>query len=845
MATGRMSEVLQHLRRTVLLREDAALTDGQLLEDYLCRQDDAALTALVHRHGSMVWGVCLRVLTNDHDAEDAFQATFLVLVRKAPSVVPRQMVANWLYGVAHQTALKARATAARRKGRERQVAKMPEPAVAEQDLCDDLLPLLDEELARLPDRYRAVLVLCDLEGKTRKEAACQLGRPEGTVAGWLARARAMLAKRLARRGITLSAGTLAAGLTHKAASAGVPSLVVSSTIKAASLFAAGHVTATGTIPMKVAALTEGVMKAMFFSRLKTAVSLALILGCFAAGTTLLAGREAPGHDEQKAAAEKFMGPVAKPRQGQENGASIAWGQVVNGLQAGLALTGARASRTGETVRLKVKLRNVGKAPVTITYGILRESAPDVTDANGNPVFVQMPPIFAFIVIPTRQVVNPGETLTLYNPEVTLAERRAGPLPDVYTPTIRVRVGKHRIGYTGMVQSHPTLATGTVELEVKERKQEAKADLENGRSADEKPDDAPRATVERYVSAALAGKADEAVKLAVQGASPQSPARKKRVAELATRVKARAIRFPTLYADAEEAIAVSEEVRLTKGQPDGTDRGFLVFAVVKSGGRWLVKDIDFRSAEGAKGKVEKFKKKHPDARSVPAGRADGPKAGASSGNRRVSARKVSIRFLGGAQKVPLGGLKVTIRAHTGDWAVDRKKTLTDGKADSDGTVGFMLEDGWYYVEIASDRELSYLNIPVGHKGYPGYYSRMIKVGKKTAFDFNLADACKLTLRAVDAATGKGIPGVRFLMESQTGEGGGAVVGDNLGADRRKQEAEATDKEGCLIRYLGPWEGYTYFPWPTPKGHEPVGDWVVTIPTPLGTAKAEHVFKFKKK
>src|SRR5262245_24823039 len=113
MATSRTSEVLQHLRRAVLLRDGAGLTDGQLLEGYLSRRDEAALAALVRRHGPMVWGVCRRILHNWHDAEDAFQATFLVLVRKARSVEPREMVAHWLYGVAHQTALKARATTAK------------------------------------------------------------------------------------------------------------------------------------------------------------------------------------------------------------------------------------------------------------------------------------------------------------------------------------------------------------------------------------------------------------------------------------------------------------------------------------------------------------------------------------------------------------------------------------------------------------------------------------------------------------------------------------------------------------------------------------------------------------
>jgi RNA polymerase sigma factor (sigma-70 family) len=267
MATSQISEVIQHFRRAVLLRDGAGMTDGQLLDCFLTQRDDAAFAALVQRHSPMVWGVCRRVLPNHHDAEDAFQATFLVLVRKAASIVPREMVANWLYGVAHQTALKARATAARRKGRERQVTEMPEPTVAERDLSPDLQALLDEELSRLPDQYRSVIVLCDLEGKTRKEVAGQLGLPEGTVGSRVARARSILAKRLARHGLAVAGGAVAVVLSKNVASAGVPTSVVSSTINAASLFAAGKVAATGAISVKVAALTEGVLKTMLLNKL--------------------------------------------------------------------------------------------------------------------------------------------------------------------------------------------------------------------------------------------------------------------------------------------------------------------------------------------------------------------------------------------------------------------------------------------------------------------------------------------------------------------------------------------------------------------------------------------------
>jgi RNA polymerase sigma factor (sigma-70 family) len=286
MPASQLSEVIQYFRRTVLLRDGAGPTDGQLLEDYLSRHEESALATLVHRHGPMVWGVCRRLLRNYHDAEDAFQATFLVLVRKAHCIVPKGMIANWLYGVAHQTALKARATTAKRRARERQVV-MPEPAVTGPDLWNDLQPLLDQELSRLPDKYRVAIVLCDLEGKTRKEAARQLGVPEGTLAARVSRGRLMLAKRLVRHGLVVSGGTLGLMLAQKVAPAGVPTLVVSNTVKAASVFAAGQAAAPGVISLDVAALTEGVLKSMLLSKLKVALVVMLTMGALGIGTSAL------------------------------------------------------------------------------------------------------------------------------------------------------------------------------------------------------------------------------------------------------------------------------------------------------------------------------------------------------------------------------------------------------------------------------------------------------------------------------------------------------------------------------------------------------------------------------
>src|SRR5215468_3593782 len=152
MMTPQMDTVIRHLRRAVLRQDRAGKMDGQLLASFIDQKDEAAFEALVRRHGPMVFGVCRRVVGNHHDAEDAFQATFLVLARKASSVRPRERVANWLHGVALRTARKARAMTAKRRGREQQVTEMPEPEAVQQDQWSDLQPLLDQELHGLPEK---------------------------------------------------------------------------------------------------------------------------------------------------------------------------------------------------------------------------------------------------------------------------------------------------------------------------------------------------------------------------------------------------------------------------------------------------------------------------------------------------------------------------------------------------------------------------------------------------------------------------------------------------------------------------------------------------------------------
>ncbi len=278
MPANSMNRVIQHLRSAVVRHYGCALTDGQLLDWFIESHDEAAAEFLVRRHGPMVFGVCRRILRNEADAQDAFQATFLVLVRKASTIRPRDRVGNWLYGVARQTALRAKSAAAKQHQRERQMAHIPEPEVVQGGIGADVVPLLDDELSRLPAKYRCAVVLCDLECKTHKEAARQLGCPEGTLSARVAHGRTMLAKRLSRHGLAVTAGMLTGLLSDKAAAAYMPPTLVSSTLKVIGLASTGKLAAIGVVAANVAAIADGVLKAMSLAKIKIAMATLLMLG---------------------------------------------------------------------------------------------------------------------------------------------------------------------------------------------------------------------------------------------------------------------------------------------------------------------------------------------------------------------------------------------------------------------------------------------------------------------------------------------------------------------------------------------------------------------------------------
>jgi RNA polymerase sigma factor (sigma-70 family) len=263
-----LATILRHIRHVVSGERAGETSDGELLDRVARQRDSAAFAVLVQRHGPMVMGVCRRLLGEAHDAEDAFQASFLVLFRKAGSLSHYSTLAGWLYTVASHVALRARAVAGRRRECEKQAMQNKNLAIAENAATwDDLRPVIDEELGRLPEKYRLPIVLCYLEGRTNQEAAQQLGWPKGTVDGRLSRARDVLRQRLARRGLTLSAGVLATVITENAR-ATVPSTVADLTFTVISA-AAGESAASAS----VIALSEDVIRAIWIAKLKTAATL--------------------------------------------------------------------------------------------------------------------------------------------------------------------------------------------------------------------------------------------------------------------------------------------------------------------------------------------------------------------------------------------------------------------------------------------------------------------------------------------------------------------------------------------------------------------------------------------
>jgi RNA polymerase sigma factor (sigma-70 family) len=285
----------------------AGETDRQLLQRFAAQRDEAAFQALVHRHGGMVWRVCRQVLGEAHAAEDAFQATFLVLVRKAGSVGRPELLANWLYGVARRVALRARKTTTRRQAHERPGVEALVAAAVADAAGRDAQQLLQEELQRLPAKYRSPMVLCYLEGRTNEEAARQLQWPVGTLKVRLRRGREMLRTRLVRRGLALSAAVLATALAAEAAPA-VPPALVETTTRGALAFATGAAAGTGALSAQAVALAQGVLRSRSWTRLLIAAAVLLTLGLLGTGAAWVTFRaRAAGPKAEREEAERLQG----------------------------------------------------------------------------------------------------------------------------------------------------------------------------------------------------------------------------------------------------------------------------------------------------------------------------------------------------------------------------------------------------------------------------------------------------------------------------------------------------------------------------------------------------------
>jgi RNA polymerase sigma factor (sigma-70 family) len=355
MPPTQLDAVVRHIHQ-MADRDGAAPTDAHLLRRFLERRDEAAFGALVRRHGRMVFRVCRGVLRGREDAEDAFQATFLVLARCAAKIRSGAALSGWLYGVAYRVAQKARQAASRRQAHEREARQVARTRPAPEPALFELQQILAEEVSRLPEKHRAPFVLCCLEGKSKAEAAAQLGWKEGTVAGRLARARERIRQRLTRRGVTLAA-VLCAGALSAGEGLALPPPLVKTTIKVA-LAAAAGCAAAGAVRAPVAALAEGVTRAMLTNKVKIATLLALAAALLAAGAGALAGRPggaalareappppaAPPRAEPPADAAEVSGRVLDPDGKPLAGAKL---YLLEPFRAAKAPTAVRATTDGE------------------------------------------------------------------------------------------------------------------------------------------------------------------------------------------------------------------------------------------------------------------------------------------------------------------------------------------------------------------------------------------------------------------------------------------------------------------------------------------------------------------
>jgi RNA polymerase sigma factor (sigma-70 family) len=386
MATAQLDTLLRHVETLAsggLVRQE---TDRQLLEDFALRHSEAAFAALVSRHGGLVLRVCRRVLGHEQDAEDAFQATFLVLAQNASAIHKRDALADWLHGVAYRTAMKAKRGAARRRCHESRIVA----SRAVSPSWDDVQAVLDEEVQRLPQAFRTAFVLCVLEGRGGPEAAAALGCKEGTVKSRVNRARRLLWQRLSRRGISLSILLGVLSVSHRAGRAAVPAPLARAAVRVGLVAAAGGPHALA-IPAPVALLAAGATRGISLSR-AWIVALLMAAGLVIAGVGILA-RQGPA----TGAPPETQNPEAVSRQPrpavaeERAGANEVRGRVID--PDGKPLAGAALSLwTGGAKRALRQTTNAdGRFRATLRQADLQRPATLVATAEGyGPDWAELP-----------------------------------------------------------------------------------------------------------------------------------------------------------------------------------------------------------------------------------------------------------------------------------------------------------------------------------------------------------------------------------------------------------------------------------------------------------------------
>jgi len=464
MSETQSGTILHYLRELSLRGAYRDHSDRQLLER-LDAGDQAAFTSLMKRHGRMVWEVCRRTLGDEHDAEDAFQVVFIVLAYKAGSVHRAESLGSWLHGVALRTALNAKRKAARRRKHEQRQAHSLSPKAETRIEWKEVQTLLDEEVQRLPAAYRAVFVLCCMEGKSLADAARELGKTEGAAAVALSRARKRLKQRLTERGVALGSVLGLLALTATEATAAIPAGLFNATIRAVASALTHQAVTVGVVSESVAALAKGMIKEMphmSMTKLSLVAVALVVTSALAGGTAWYSGSTNAETSATSEPLEMINITRADGVRGEKNIQRIAWGKAVDGIQAGLEVTEGRVCRFGGSVKFVVWFRNVSDKPAKVTYHTdwFYTSAPIVVQADKS-VKAVMPSKPDARQLTFELTLKPDEVAPLGPPELAFVP--AEDKEEVLKPTVRGKLGAYKVHYEGLSVSHAALTTGQADI----------------------------------------------------------------------------------------------------------------------------------------------------------------------------------------------------------------------------------------------------------------------------------------------------------------------------------------------------------------------------------------------